>query len=367
MKETVYLIYYNFLNEDCKTVSIGGIQTYLQNLCQVIISLGLKPIVIQLAKKKFETTYNGYSVIGITTERKNFPNVAIKRVSYGSIVVFGTHELIVPYNGHTIGIQHGITRDTPVHYELSKKLNNFYIFQRARMGYRLLRQLSYVDTLVCVDNNFINWYRTQVGYPSVSMISIPNFSDISPLLKKPKNCINVIFARRLFWYRGTRVFVEVAKKLIKDYGTQLNITVAGSGEDEGYMRKNLGCYANVEFIQYVADESLNIHKDKHIAVVPTVGSEGTSLSLLEAMSAQCAVVCSDVGGLTNIVLDGYNGKMVSAGDSYQLYIAIKELIDNSVERERIAITGYETVKYAFSYERWAKQWRNVLQQMIGRE
>jgi len=105
---------------------------------------------------------------------------------------------------------------------------------------------------------------------------------------------------------------------------------------------------------------LEIHKDKHIAVVPTVGSEGTSLSLLEAMSAQCAVVCTNVGGITNIVLNNYNGKIVNAGDVDQLYQAIKELIDNPESRERLAKTGYETVKYAFSYERWVNQWSEVI-------
>ncbi len=360
----VYLIYYNFLNEDQKTVSIGGIQTYLQNLCQVIISMGLAPVVIQLAKEDFHVSYNGYSVMGISTDKAKFARKAISLVPRGGAVIFGTHELIVPFNGTTVAIQHGITWDTPVHRELPKKLNNFYIFQRARMGYRLLRQLSHVDVLVCVDNNFINWYRTQVAYPSISMVSIPNFTEIAPLPKKSEDRINLIFARRLFWYRGTRVFAQAAKRLLQEYGEDLHITIAGSGDDEKYMRESLADFSNVDFIQYYANESLEIHKDKHIAVVPTIGSEGTSLSLLEAMSSGCAVVCSDVGGMTNVVLNGYNGKMVGAGDSEQLYFAIKELIDNPKERQRIAMAGYDSASYAFSKTRWANQWKDIIEKIV---
>lgn len=356
----VYLIYYNYLNEDRSTLSIGGIQTYLQNLCQVIISLGLEPVMVQLAKENFEVTYCGYSVIGISSNRSKFAREAISRVPQGSVVIFGTHELIVPFEGNTVGIQHGITWDTPVHNELPKKLNNLYVFQRARMAHRLLRQLSHVDTLVCVDNNFINWYRTQVGYPAISMISIPNFSEIATLEEKPKDRINLIFARRLFWYRGTRVFVKAAKRLLQEYGDYLHITIAGTGEDEQYMRDTLRDFSNVNFIKYRAEESLAIHKDKHIAVVPTIGSEGTSLSLLEAMSSGCAVVCSDVGGMTNIILNGYNGKMIGAGDADQLYLAVKELIDNPDDCHRMAKIGYESVKCAFSHERWVSQWSTVI-------
>ena len=46
------------------------------------------------------------------------------------------------------------------------------------------------------------------------------------------------------------------------------------------MKAQLVDYSNVHFISYKSNESLLIHLDKDIAVVPTVGSEGTSLSLL---------------------------------------------------------------------------------------
>ena len=101
--------------------------------------------------------------------------------------------------------------------------------------------------------------------------------------------------------------------------------------------------------------------------VPTVGSEGTSLSLLEAMSAQCAVIASNVGGMTNIILDNYNGLLVNAGDSDDLYKAIKKLLDYPEDRERLSAKAYETVKQAFSYEKWAEKWKEVLSTFIETE
>lgn len=141
------------------------------------------------------------------------------------------------------------------------------------------------------------------------------------------------------------------------------VTVAGNGPDEEWMKQRLNRYENVLFTHYESQESLEMHKDKHIAVIPTVGSEGTSLSLLEAMSAQCAAVCTNVGGMTNIVLNGYNGLMVNSGNVNQLYKAIKKLIDDPSLRETIAKNGYETVKQSFSYERWTEEWKKVLSEM----
>ena len=78
------------------------------------------------------------------------------------------------------------------------------------------------------------------------------------------------------------------------------------------------------------------------------------------MSAQCAVIASNVGGMTNIILDNYNGLMVNAGDAEDLYLAIKRLLDNIDDRRRLSLKAYETVKLAFSYERWVEKWTQVL-------
>lgn len=96
-----------------------------------------------------------------------------------------------------------------------------------------------------------------------------------------------------------------------------------------------------------------------IAVVPTIGSEGTSLSLLEAMAAHCAVICTNVGGMTNIVIDQYNGLMIKPTEADLVY-AIEDLIINVEKRNKLADRGYETVKQAFSHEVWSNRWKKVL-------
>ena len=170
----------------------------------------------------------------------------------------------------------------------------------------------------------------------------------------------------MFYYRGTRIFVKAIKKIL-DEKLNVFVTIAGCGPDEKLMREKLQTYNNVQFIQYESKDSLKVLSQQHISVVPTIGSEGTSLSLLESMSAQCAVVCSDVGGMTNIVLNGYNGLMVPAEDSEGLYYAIKELILNKSKRQELAMKGYETVQKAFSYEIWKEKWKKILVKALSNE
>ena len=109
----------------------------------------------------------------------------------------------------------------------------------------------------------------------------------------------------------------------------------------------------------VAEPCRKIHADKHVALVPTLGSEGTSLSLLEAMASQCAVVCTNVGGMTNIVIDGHNGIMINP-DEDELYTAVLKLIKNRELRKIMSDRAYSTVKEGFSIERWEARWRTIL-------
>ena len=158
--------------------------------------------------------------------------------------------------------------------------------------------------------------------------------------------------------------MKVSKKLLNEYDN-IDITIAGDGSDEKLLKENLESNPHVKFIRYQSSESLSIHSDKHIAVVPTLGSEGTSLSLLEAMASSCAVVCTNVGGMTNIVINGYNGLMVAPLED-DLYQALKTLIDNRKLRETLAARGYETIESTFSLARWQDGWRGILKSLQSR-
>lgn len=365
----IHIIYQNYLTRDGKSLSIGGIQTYITNLSQLFINRGYKVYIYQQANFNFEKEYGGATVIGCRCFGKNTKlckclySCAKERIKFDDLLIFGDDCFIVNNKCcKSISLQHGIFWDKPQHIDCSKTFFLMEFVLKSYRAWKLINRVKKVDQLICVDYNFVNWYRALVAYPQIKLKVIPNFSQI-PITASDKNEskeVRIIFARRFFDYRGTRVFASAISKILEEY-ENVNVTVAGEGPDENYLRNELNKFdKKVEFIKYKSSESLCVHENKHIALVPTLGSEGTSLSLLEAMASKCAVVCTDVGGMTNIVLNDYNGKMVSAGDVNSLYSAIKYLIENPSERKEIALAGYETVKRAFSYEHWAEQWMEVI-------
>lgn len=84
------------------------------------------------------------------------------------------------------------------------------------------------------------------------------------------------------------------------------------------------------------DEMKLIYADADIAVIPTVYSEGTSLSCLEAMSSGLPVVATNVGGLNDLILDGYNGRLVPPS-AERITAALAELIEDRELRKALGI------------------------------
>lgn len=361
----LYIVSGRYFDFDHKRPTIGGVQTYITDLVPIFRNNGFDDITIFVADKELRTyECHSYKIVSYNIEEDKdfFENLASFTRNHikdsNDLVLYDTDERLPSkrYFKNLIALQHGICWDIPYHTNHSLVR---MVLSRALKTYRRVKKYQYTKALVCVDYNFVNWYRTQVDAVKTKLFVIPNNTRIAPQYNKETETTNIIFARRLCWYRGTTVFVNAIKRILSEY-TNITVTVAGDGPDEVLMHQELDIYNNVYFIKYRSDESLEIHADKHIAIVPTVGSEGTSLSLLEAMSAQCAVIATNVGGMTNIILDGYNGLYTNAGDSQDLYLKIKKLLDNPVLRNSISVKGYETVKESFSRDRWVSDWNDTI-------
>lgn len=368
MKKKVVVLYNNFFTPDGKQNSVGGIQTYLRNLLPYLVELGYIVFLFQKSDISFEKDFQGVRVFGNVLKSQGsamqdeelLKQATLYADPMYDVLLFATSSNVVKNSfKQSIMIQHGITWDTPKHYVYSHKRNIKQVFLKAILAYRIVKNLDCSKIIVCVDYNFINWYRTQVAYPEKVMFAIPNATEIPEACYVKSDKINIIFARRFQEYRGTRLFTNVAIQLLEKY-PDISITIAGSGPDEKFMRDKLNMYKNVNFTLYESVDSLQMHREKNIAVVPTLGSEGTSLSLLEAMAAGCAVVATNVGGMTNIILDGYNGYLVNPLEK-EVFSAMEKLILNRSLRERLGYKAYETVKSSFSLEKWKENWKQVMQ------
>lgn len=374
-KVKVFIIYSNFYNINNESFSIGGVQTYIFYLCKMLLNRNFEPIVFQKSSTNFNITksniqINGYKIPDKIKARvflfKQVLNVYEKKTD---IIIFGSENFSVKTKFRkTLVIQHGIYWDLPSNYlkvnkiinQLPSKLKRKYIF------WKVLHNFNNSNNKVCVDFNYLNWYRTQRDISAGERIwIIPNFTQIEPnfssndIINKQRDPekIKILYARRFFKIRGLHLMVEVTRKLLENF-SNISITFAGEGPDE-YLLDEFKSNKNVNIIKYEQKDAFKIHKEHHIAVVPSIGSEGTSISVAEAMAAGCAVIATNIGGITNMILDNYNGCLINPNKT-EIYEKIELLISNHTMREEISINGYNVAKNSFNIEKWMDSWHSAL-------
>ena len=371
------ILYNKFFDHDGIEQLIGGIETYLLNLARLCQEMGMETTIYQWSNIPFEKRAVGLTVKGIPVchlSHKKIRQAFFEAVSAEidmdkDVLIFGADHVSVPTNNpRHISIQHGVSWDLPVKYTTTRKIAKYEWAARIKKRRTIQSAAQYFENCrntVCVDYNFLNWYRTTVTKePEGHHIwVIPNFAPIASAEQvKNRNYTNkdirILFARRFVQMRGTRLIAEAANYLLSKY-SDIRFTFAGEGPDENWLRGQFAVEKRVQFTKYMPEEVLDIHLKHDIAVVPSVASEGTSLSVAEAMATGCPVVATATGGITNMIINRFNGILVMP-NAQSLREGIESLIENPELRRRIGLRSYETARGAFSLAQWKKSWQSVL-------
>ncbi|MDQ0723766.1 glycosyltransferase involved in cell wall biosynthesis [Paenibacillus sp. W4I10] len=181
--------------------------------------------------------------------------------------------------------------------------------------------------------------------------------------------IRIIYPRRISMERGIIPMMLAADKLLGAF-PDLEIEFAGElveGSTVGrvfrYWHRTHPHAGRINQRTYDFRDIREAYHQADIAVIPTVFSEGTSYACLEAMSCGLPVIASNVGGLNDLIQDGFNGLLVPPGEQ-ELTAALVRLVQDRAERERLGIYARET---ALSYDlaRWRSRWSTVLESFLA--
>lgn len=117
-----------------------------------------------------------------------------------------------------------------------------------------------------------------------------------------------------------------------------------------------------------AGEVLDIGTFFSDAAVFVLGSrfEGLPLSILEAMSAGLPVVSTDVGGVSEAVIDGDSGYLVAAGDDRGFADRVRRLLDRPALRETMGRRGRQHYLNTFTIPRFSSQMQNIYGSILER-
>jgi len=340
----------------------GGGERYALTIAQLLKENNIQVHFYQLAEITTESKYYGFPVHCIdmkgmeTYQEFNIGysqkvNEIIKKENY-DFVIYGMPEMCCSPNVSTnsISINHGIWFDRPT------------IIKDKRWFECMETHIKYPMINVSVDTNFVNFIRAMMPEYGNKLNYIPNFYEPEMyqfIPERNNEKLTIVIPRRASIYRGSRIMNEMLANIPYD----VNIIWVGKGDydDNQLLEKLEKTDKRFKFTGCAFDEMMQYYKIADIVVIPTIASEGTSLSCIEAMACGCAVVSTNIGGLCNLIFDNYNGLLVQP-TAVDIATAINKLIQNEQLRKYLINNAKETVK-EYQITNWKKKWMNIFEKV----
>jgi glycosyltransferase involved in cell wall biosynthesis len=231
----------------------------------------------------------------------------------------------------------------------------FYDAECGPVGRAIVRFfLDHAACIVVVSERWCAWMNRVTRNPRVVSIANPvALPAPSGIAREPQL---VAFAGRLTEAKGVFELLQAAVGLRRAY-PELRIECAGDGDLDEFERcvNSMGLASNVRVHGWIGRRRREeLLARASIFVLPS-HAEGLPVSLLEAMAAGCAVVATTVGGIPDVVEDGFNGLLVPPGDVRALEAALARLVADPELARAMGRAARATIASRFTPERTVAQ------------
>lgn len=182
----------------------------------------------------------------------------------------------------------------------------------------------------------------------------------------PDTCV-VAVVGRLVPVKNHRLLLRTVR-LIRDSGHRnIVFLVVGGGELQKSLEREtaeLGISEQVRFLGWRRDLPA-IYSGTDVVVL-TSNNEGTPVSLIEAMAAGLPVVATNVGGVSDVVVDRRTGILVPAGSAETLAAALIPLASNREKRRSQGEAGRARALERFTKEKLVTRMSTLYEHLLAR-
>lgn len=214
----------------------------------------------------------------------------------------------------------------------------------------------FLTHIVAISDNDKTKMHKYFGYKNSKMAVIYNGIDVD-FLKKIKEPLKAVGSEsliesktrfcsigRLCFQKAQEVLLRSMKIVTKEL-SNIELVIIGEGENKKMLEQML---IDEELEKFVKIQNYRTDIYEHLKtysfLVLTSRYEGVPYVVLEAMALGVPVICTDVGGLSNIIRNNENGLLIEAESPASAASAIVKLIEDKEFSSRIKATAYEMIE-----------------------
>jgi len=275
----------------------------------------------------FSMNLEGVRVIDLKTIKASlsFPKLykLVKKEKPYAIFGTGNHiNFLISLVSNFVKIRYIIARPSSISAEINQYSNlKGKIFDKfTKLFFRKFNRI------ICQSDEIRNSLSKVYKINSSKMVVIPNPVVVSPLLKNSEPANRLIIVGRLTEVKGHIRLLDIFSMLPSFY----SLSMAGDGElKERLIEK--GADLNIGSRIHMLGQVSNVMEviANHDVLVLTSYTEGFPNVVLESLSVGVPVVTFRVGGVSNFVVDDFNGYIVEQND----LIGFKNAIEKACSKE----------------------------------
>ena len=396
-KARVAMIASSFVRDDGEMME-GGAERHLLHLAQLASARGANVAIFQPSDACWVKEFDGFRVVGMpTTGRNSWRSSSLLAINSGATHLYFHYLDKIPIRQFNIPISaatHGVFWDHPYDSTAVEWYPHGRLDRLALPAWRsvqrriVMTNLARCTSVLSTDSSFYHVVQSQVPRLRNRVHMAFNFTDLtddddnndvySPdsraeeIVKireaRALGRVVILVPRNLSLVRGgawlPRIIEEVTSQLRGDCQfvlTGMAVTVQGrASRYERAFKSALEAMSNEARSRLTWLNGLPHHMMRtayrlsDVTLIPTYSHESTSLAAIEAMGSGCVVVATNVGGLSDVIVNGWTGVLVQPRVE-AINEALVRLARDVSLRERLAARGKAEAQGRFTLARWQEQ------------
>jgi glycosyltransferase involved in cell wall biosynthesis len=180
----------------------------------------------------------------------------------------------------------------------------------------------------------------------------------------PKNSIVAVTVRRLVYKNGIDTLIEGASIAVKK-NPNITFLVVGKGPDQSSVQlraKQLGIENNFKLTGFVEDADLPLYYNAaDFFILPSKSGEGLPLVALEAMACGLPVIATNVGGISEILMDDW-GRLVPPNEPNLLAKSVLDFAETDFSSRKKELRAMMEEK--FSWDKNVERLVEIYEELI---
>jgi len=243
--------------------------------------------------------------------------------------------------------------------------------------------MSHASYVIAVDQRLRDYAISEFNWPADKITVIHNAVDtdcFGPVTADEQRRLKsnfgigtgqfvILVPRRLVEKNGV-VYAVRAMKHLKN--NDIRMIIAGDGPERNTIAKEAEGDSRINLAGTIPHDKIDsYYKMADTILIPSITSHGiqeaTSVSMLEGMSAGKVVMCSEIGGMREIIQDMKNGMFVQEKQPQSIAEAIETVLEDQSLRISIGKEAREYVLQNHSFVAHARKVAELYREVLGEQ